>query len=87
LKEYQNILLGHQIEVFTDHKNLVYKTFNTERVMRWHLIIEEFGPKLTYIKGANDMVADALSRMKMTEKDFGPEVFAGEKMKQKFPLF
>jgi RNase H-like domain found in reverse transcriptase/Integrase zinc binding domain/Reverse transcriptase (RNA-dependent DNA polymerase) len=86
LKEYRNILLGHQIEVFTDHKNLVYKTFNTERVMRWHLIIEEFGPKLTYIKGVNNVVADALSRMKMTEKDFGPEVFAGEKVKQKFPL-
>ena len=34
LKEYRNILLGHEIEVFTDHKNLVYKTFNAERVMR-----------------------------------------------------
>ena len=44
LKEYRNILLGQQIEVFTDHKNLVYKTFNTECVMRWRLIIEEFGP-------------------------------------------
>ena len=43
--------MGHEIEVFTDHKNLVYKTFNTECVMRWHLIIEEFGPKLTYIIG------------------------------------
>jgi RNase H-like domain found in reverse transcriptase len=86
LKEYRNILLGHQIKVFTDHKNLVYKTFNTERVMRWRLIIEEFGPKLTYIKGANNVVADALSRMKMTEKDFGPEVFAGETIKQRFPL-
>jgi RNase H-like domain found in reverse transcriptase len=58
LKEYQNILLGHQMEVFTDHKNLVYKTFNTEHVMRWRLIIEEFGPKLTYIKGVNNVVAD-----------------------------
>jgi hypothetical protein len=54
--------------------------------MRWRLIIEEFGPTLTYIKGANNVVADALSRMKMREKDFGPEVFAGEKVKQKFPL-
>jgi hypothetical protein len=55
--------------------------------MRWHLIIEEFCPKLTYIKGVNNVVADALSRMKMTEKDFGPEVFAGgERVKQKFPL-
>ena len=78
LKEYRSILLGHEIEVFTDHKNLVYKHFNTERVMRWRLLIEEFGPKLTYIKGANNIVADALSRMAMTEADFSPEAFAAE---------
>jgi RNase H-like domain found in reverse transcriptase len=51
LKEYRNILLGHEIEVFTDHQNLVYRHFNTDRVMRWRLLIEEFGPKVTYIKG------------------------------------
>jgi RNase H-like domain found in reverse transcriptase len=51
LKEYRNILLGHKIEVFIDHQNLMYKHFNTERVMQWQLLIEEFGPKLTYIKG------------------------------------
>jgi len=35
LKELRNILLGQQIEVFTDHNNLVSKHFNTERVMQW----------------------------------------------------
>ena len=35
LKAYRNILLGHKIVVHTDHKNLVYKIFNTECVMRW----------------------------------------------------
>ena len=34
LKEYWNILLGHQLQVHTDHKNLTCKQFNTERVMR-----------------------------------------------------
>ena len=51
LKEFRNILLGHQITVYTDHKNLTYKIFNTECVMRWRLILEEFGPELKYIKG------------------------------------
>ena len=76
LKEYQNILLGHEMEVFTDHKNLTFKQFNTERVMRWRLLIEEFGPKLTCIKGANNIVADALSRMRLSEDDFSQEAFA-----------
>jgi len=78
LKEYRNILLGQQIEVFTDHKNLVYKHFNTERVMRWRLLLEEFGPKLTYVKGANNIVADALSRLDIAEEEFSAEAFANE---------
>ena len=31
--------------------------------MRWRLILEEFGPDLKYIKGENNVVADALSRL------------------------
>ena len=67
LKEFRNILLGHQIMVYTDNKNLTYKYFNTERVMRWRLILEEFGKELRYIKGENNVVADALSRLEMSE--------------------
>ena len=78
LKEYRNILLGHRIEVFTDHKNLVYKHFNTERVMRWRLILEEFGPTLTYTKGEQNIVADTLSRLDLTEEEFSSDAFAGD---------
>ena len=46
LKEFRNILLGQQITVFTDHKNLTFKNFNTECVMRWRHVLEEFGPDL-----------------------------------------
>jgi hypothetical protein len=53
--------------VHTDHQNLTHKNFNTERVMRWrHLIIEEFGPTMEYIKGPKNIVADTLSHLEMT---------------------
>ena len=65
LKEFRNILLGQDITIFTDHKNLTYKVFNTERVMRWRLICKEFGPKLVYLKRNKNIIADAISRMKL----------------------
>jgi len=61
------MLLGQQIEVFTDQKNLVHKHFNAERVMRWRLLLEEFGPKL-----------HTLSRLKMAEEELSAEAFANE---------
>ena len=67
LKEFRNILLGRQITVYTDQKNLTYKMFNTERVMRWRLILEEFGPELKYIKVENNVVFDALYRLEMSD--------------------
>ena len=76
LKAYRNILLGYPIVVHTDHKNLVYKTFNTERVMRWRLLIEEYGPELRYIKGEENIVADVLSRYSMSEQEFSPDAFS-----------
>ena len=67
IKEFRNILLGHQITVYIDHKNLTYKHFNTERVMRWHLILKEFGPGLKYIKGENNVVDNALSHLELSD--------------------
>jgi RNase H-like domain found in reverse transcriptase/Integrase zinc binding domain/Reverse transcriptase (RNA-dependent DNA polymerase) len=67
LKEFRNILLGQKITIYTDHKNLTHKNFNTDRVMRWRLILEEYGPTLKYIKGETNIVADALTRLDITQ--------------------
>ena len=63
LREFHNVLLGQQIKIYTDHKNLTYKQFNTERVMRWRLLLEEYSPQLEYLPGSKNIVADALSRL------------------------
>ncbi len=65
LKEFHNILLGQQIVVHTDHQNLTHKNFNTERIMQWHHIIEEFRPTMEYIKGPKNIVANSLNHLEM----------------------
>jgi hypothetical protein len=99
LKEFCNILLGQKLVVHTDHKNLTCKKFNTECVMQWRLILEEYGPELRYIKGENNIVDDALSCLDMvpepreTAEVLEPGVMAalyaaeeGEDFPKEFPL-
>jgi hypothetical protein len=49
LKEFKNILLGQKLIVHTDHKNLLYQKMSTDRIIRWRLLIEEFGPTFLHI--------------------------------------
>ena len=67
LKDFQNILLGHDIEVFMDHKNLTYETIEStsQRVQRWKSLIQEFGVTLLYIKGEYNIVANAFIPLPM----------------------
>jgi hypothetical protein len=69
LKDLQNILLGKQIKVYTDHQNLISENFNTKCVIHWCFIIEAFGPEFNYIEGANHIVAAALSRLSLNEPE------------------
>ena len=52
-----------QLNIYTDHKNLTYKNCNTGRVLRWILIIEEYGLDIKYIPSKNNLAADALPQL------------------------
>jgi hypothetical protein len=47
LEEFQSVLLGANIHVFMDHKNLTFDTLKTQRVLHWRTKIEDFYPCYT----------------------------------------
>ena len=65
------MLWGKRLKVFTDHNNLVRDALGltSDRVYCWCLILEEYGPEIIYIKGEDNIVADAMSRL-----EYDPEI-------------
>ena len=74
LRTFRSMLLGAKIHVYTDHKNLTHKlsSFTTQRVMRWRLLLEEFGPEFHYKPGPENAVADAMSRVPTKDEQLAP---------------
>ena len=68
LKEFKGMLWGQDITVYTDHKNLEKEGLGTSsyRVYQLARLVEEFAPRIEYIKGTNNWVADAISRLEYT---------------------
>ncbi len=68
LKEFKRMLWGQNIKVYTDHTNLMRDALGltSDRVYRWRLLLEEYRPKIVYIKGIHNTVADAVLRLEYT---------------------
>ncbi len=71
LKEFNGMLWGQQIIVYTNHKNLTHDGLGltSDRVTRWRILLEEHAPEIIYIKGIYNTVADAISRL-----DYDPKL-------------
>ena len=80
LKEFYIIILVHRITVYTDHKHIAFETFTTERVLRWPLMLEEYGPEIKYIKGTDNDAADALGRLSLIKSDVTESDITGEQL-------
>ena len=68
LKQYRTILDGAELHIYTDHKNLTFHNFNTQRVLCWRCYIKEYHPRLFYIEGKSNILADAFSRLPWRDK-------------------
>ncbi len=55
--------MGQTIKAYTDHKNLTQDALGltSNRVYHWQLLLEVFAPRIVYLKGIHNMVADAIS--------------------------
>lgn len=71
LKEFKGMLLGQKLVIYTDHQNLIRDSLGStsDRVQRWRLLLNEYGPDIRYIKGVDNTVADAISRL-----DYSPKI-------------
>jgi hypothetical protein len=49
--------------------NILYDKLSNDRITRWGLLLEEYGPTYVHIAGKNNIVADALSRLEKNEDE------------------
>jgi ABC-type sugar transport system ATPase subunit len=67
LKIWRHYLIGHQSEIYNDHKSLKYIFTQTDfnlRHCRWLELIKDYDIRINYHPGKANVAADALSHKK-----------------------
>lgn len=70
LKHFEIYVKGSvmPVEVFTDHNPLTFlsKMRNeNQRLMRWCLLLQDYDLNINHVRGEDNVIADALSRVSM----------------------
>ena len=63
------MFFGQKIAVHTDGMNILHVNLTNDRIIRWRCLLEEHGAKFVHIRGADNVVADALSRLDKEDQD------------------
>jgi len=71
LRQLRPYVWGADFKVYTDHKPLTClftKEMNNTKIQRWQVLLAEYGAKVEYRKGKNNIRADMLSRIRQREE-------------------
>jgi hypothetical protein len=66
LKEFRSMILGPELHIHTDHKNILGVEDLSQRQLQWISFVDEYGPTLHYIEGPNNVVTDTFSWLSQT---------------------
>ena len=70
--KFRWLLIGRQLEIWTDHKPLVYFLSSDKvslKIIRWRLQLQEFSYVMKHCPGVQNQVADSLSRTFFVDKE------------------
>ncbi len=76
-KKWRSDLLGEHFQVYTDHRTL--ENFETQKTLsqrqaRWLEELSQFDMTISYIRGEDNTVADALSRLPDDPDELVPDI-------------
>ena len=72
LRKYDYLLRGRKFTVYSDHRNFIFlRDSKKEKVVRWRIEVQSFDFTIKYIKGSENVIADAFSRMCVNEEEEG----------------
>jgi hypothetical protein len=90
LREFRSMLLGAELHIHTDHKNILNVGDSSERCLRWISYVDEYSPTLHYVEGPRNVIADTFSRLSRqddTSALVGKKVFIADSELASYSLF
>jgi hypothetical protein len=63
LREFCSMLLGAELHVHTDHKNILNIGDSSQQQLCWISYVDEYGLELHYVEGPRNVISDTFSRL------------------------
>ncbi len=74
LHEFWSIMLGAELHIHTDHKNILNIGDSSQHRLWWISYVNEYDPELYYVEGSANVVADTFSHLLWKDTPMSPAV-------------